>query len=186
MPGIKDITGQRFGRLVAIKRISRGKYKNAQWLCQCDCGHKHKVLTGNLRIGGTISCGRHRGKHGYSGRTKNHHPLYEIWCAMRSRCNNPNNHAYKDYGGRGIKVCKRWNDFTNFIADVGERPPNHSLNRINNNGNYNPKNVRWSTPLEQRHNRRPEEPRKRIGQFTTVELKTELKRRTHLKRAQAP
>ena len=94
---------------------------------------------------------------------------------MLQRCNNPNNPAYHNYGGRGIKVCERWYDFNNFLADVGERPhPDRSLDRYpNNDGHYEPGNVRWATAEQQRNN----QGLKRLDQFTTVELKAELLRR---------
>jgi hypothetical protein len=92
-------------------------------------------------------------KHGYKGRTE-----FIIWCAMRQRCLNPRNQAYKDYGGRGIKICKRWSDFKNFLKDMGTRPAGKTLDRKNNDGNYTPKNCRWATPRQQSRNRRPRRP----------------------------
>ena len=86
------------------------------------------------------------------------HPLYLTWKGMRNRCNNPRTPRYSDYGGRGIKVCKRWDKFENFLADMGEKPPGMSLDRKNNNGNYTPRNCRWATPAEQRKNSRPFKP----------------------------
>lgn len=86
---------------------------------------------------------------------KEKHPLYKIWSGMRSRCNNLNNKHYKDYGGRGITICESWNDFNNFSRDMGPRPsPKHSIDRINNNGNYEPSNCRWATNLQQSYNTR--------------------------------
>ena len=83
---------------------------------------------------------------------------YTIWCSMRQRCNNPSDAAFKYYGGRGIRVCERWGDFRNFLADMGSRPKGLWLDRINNDGDYEPSNCKWSTPKEQANNRRSSEP----------------------------
>lgn len=94
---------------------------------------------------------------------KSRHPLYRAWGSMIARCNNPSHTSYKSYGGRGIKVCDRWRSFPSFLEDVGERPtPAHQLDRVDNNGNYSPDNVKWSTPAEQAWNRR-ENPRNTSG-----------------------
>jgi len=93
-------------------------------------------------------------KHGHSLRNGKESPTYQSWRHMKYRCLNPNCSDYKNYGGRGIKVCERWMDFTNFLADMGEKPEGLTLDRINNDGNYEPGNCRWATWKEQRQNQR--------------------------------
>lgn len=159
MPKAIDITGQRFGRLVAIRRSHlHSKSRRLHWLCRCDCGQFSTPTVNALRSGNTRSCGctGRNFRHGYTSRDKrNRHPLYNIWSQMLHRCNNPNAKEYKNYGARGITVCTRWRDFPAFLVDVGERPSSGlSIDRINNDGNYEPGNVRWATPKEQSNNTR--------------------------------
>lgn len=128
--------------------------KNCEVLC--NCGVKKRVRTQHILSGDTKSCGcLHKEitkellkTHGLSKK-----PEYPIWKNIIQRCKNPNSPAYNRYGGRGIKLCKRWERFPNFLADMGCRPSNnHSVDRVNNNGNYCAKNCKWSTPKEQRRN----------------------------------
>jgi len=159
-----DITNIRFGRLVALRPVGKASSRNILWLCQCDCGNQSIVSTGDLRRKNrpTKSCDRsdecragRNYKHGESYFGPNPSPEYRAWRAMHSRCENPNVRNYKDYGGRGITVDPKWNNFVTFLADVGRRPhPELSLDRINNDKGYFPGNTRWATRSQQRRNRR--------------------------------
>lgn len=162
---IKNLIGQRFGLLIVIKRLPNiGQY--IQWLCLCNCGTTKIVRGSSLTGGHTKSCGcfqeevrikfgKLNYKHGYANKNSR---MYLIWSAMKHRCNNKNNKKYKNYGARGITVCERWsnkkNGFQNFLEDVGEIPKRLTLDRINNNGNYEPNNWRLATRKEQNRNTR--------------------------------
>lgn len=155
----RDLSGQRFGRLVAIETNRRDHRHNRLWRCQCDCGNEVEVNVNRLVTGNTKSCGcLYVDAHKTHGATvgRGRVPEYIAWMHMRARCTNPKLPQFKDYGGRGIRVCDRWNDYASFIADMGNRPsPRHSLDRIDVNGNYEPGNCRWATKDVQQHNRRP-------------------------------
>lgn len=152
-----DLTGQKFGRLTVIGVFS--KSKKIKWSCICECGKKKNVLAHKLRDGLIKSCGCYRlEKKEISGITQRGVIVaeYTCWKTIKNRCYNKNNGYYSDYGGRGIKVCERWlHSYKNFLEDMGKKPtPNHSIDRIDVNGNYDPANCRWSTPEVQSRNKR--------------------------------
>jgi hypothetical protein len=155
MKHLIDLAGQRFGRLTVV---SYGKNAREGWFCRCDCGVEWFVPSGSLRNGSTRSCGCLK-RDEMSQRLRTHGgafmPEYKIWEAMRRRCSKPSDPSYKNYGARGISVCERWLDYGNFLADMGKRPtPKHTLDRTNNDGNYEPGNCHWATRSEQAKNRR--------------------------------
>lgn len=160
-----DLAGQTFGRLTVQGRVGVDSHgRNSIWLCRCECGTEVRARADHLRSGRMRSCGclrvevtqRTKTKHGHARQNEPRHPLYHTWAHMVERCHDPRRAGYQWYGARGIKVCERWRrDFTAFLADMGPRPsPKHSLDRINNDGDYEPGNVRWATAKEQRANQR--------------------------------
>lgn len=144
-----DLTNKIFHNWRVIK-YSHTKNKIAFWECVCKCG-KIKIVNGSsLRRNLSKSCG----SCGTKG-TKNYlHPLYSTWYGMMNRCYNKNHMHYKNYGGRGILVCERWHDFSNFASDIVTKQKNKTLDRINNDGNYELSNCKWSNSLEQSNNTR--------------------------------
>jgi hypothetical protein len=166
-----DITGQKFGRLTAI-RFVRSTRKQRVWLCECECGRRAEVRASKLRYGSTRSCGclqpeaaraAHL-RHGHASRATASHgtPEYRVWATMIQRCGNPKNGSWRYYGALGVHVCRRWRRFENFLADMGRRPKGKrgqrarfSIDRFPNPaGNYQPSNCRWATMKEQATNRR--------------------------------
>lgn len=156
-----DLTGRRYGRLVVLRFICRNNW-HSWWHCQCDCGGETVVRMNTLRTGRTLSCGCLRLQriiemvttHGHS-RGGKLTPTYTAYRSAKNRCHNPNNKSYRDYGGRGITMHSTWlDDFSQFVKDMGERPPDRSLERSDNDKGYEPGNCIWGSRTEQANNRR--------------------------------
>lgn len=172
--------GSIFGRLTVVRvlkyqQILKRKSTKIRYMCLCSCGKKviaegyrlrsgHKRSCGCLQRDAATKSGKNRRKHGYAGDDRP--PEYMTWVRMRRRCQNSESDDYSNYGGRGISVCDRWEIFSNFLEDMGKRPSkHHSIDRINNNGNYTPDNCRWATIKQQNRN-------KRTTRELTIERKT--------------
>lgn len=157
-----EITGKRFARLTVQWPAGRGatcarggtsRHPEIHWLCLCDCGQLAIVKGSHIRSGTAESCGCKKIRHGHTVNYKCS-PTWVTWKAMRDRCSEPSHKSYPRYGGRGIRVCERWDSFELFLANVGMRPEGKSLDRWPNpDGNYEPGNVRWATAKQQRVNR---------------------------------
>lgn len=167
-----EMVGRKFGKWAVLKEVPKRLNKRA-FLCQCVCGSEHVVMGDNLRAGGSTQCrscsskikGKKYGTHRRTGT-----PLYHVWRSVKLRCRTPSFTGFKNYGGRGIDVCDRWfESFESFLEDMGEPPtPKHQLDRIDNDGNYEPENCRWVLPAVQQNNRRNNRILEHNGQRKTL------------------
>lgn len=170
MTALIDLTGCRFGRLEVLERAA-AEGRPTRWLCRCACGTTKVIRGGDLRSGATRSCGcalsdaakARVAVHGVPDNTRHGHgahragrrtPTYVVWSNLIQRTTNPRHPYWDSYGGRGITVCDRWRDFSNFLADMGEKPDGLTIDRIDNDGGYEPGNCRWATWSQQRRNQR--------------------------------
>jgi hypothetical protein len=184
-----DLQGQIFGRFT-ILGFSHVHQRNAYWHVACSCGNKRVVSGNSLKRGLTKSCGcygrevtgNRRRSHGMSRSRE-----YGAWCKMISRCTNPKDRRFNEWGGRGITVCERWlHSFANFYADMGDKPPRTLLDRIDNDGNYEPGNCRWAMPSESNFNRHKPRRTKALKSWTSLSRSQRFRRMRQLNRQPSP
>jgi hypothetical protein len=162
---LQDFTGQQFGQWRVLSRGENSNSRRVRWRCRCACGTERLVFANHLHTGRSKSCGcaRPSGPKHHSYKHGSDPALYKIWCNIIQRCENPKNTAYNNYGGRGIRICTAWREnFAVFARDMGKRPSTkHSIDRIDNDGDYSPDNCRWATKRQQMRNTR----RKRLVKY---------------------
>ncbi len=153
-----DLTGLRFGFLVVeSKQPNDRPYKTSLWRCRCDCGNSRVVQRSALVCGVQVSCGCYNKKRVIETHTTHglhRHSAYGTWKSMIDRCYNPDSRDFKDYGGRGIKVCNEWHELASFVAAMGPKSKGQSIDRLDENGNYEPGNCRWTDALGQGEHKR--------------------------------
>lgn len=144
-----DFTGKKFGSIKVVMRVKNDKHRRAMWLCWCEACSLFRIFAG-IKFSSCKSkgCTCKNKTHGEKGTG-----TYNSWASMIQRCNNKNNPKYPTYGGRGIKICKRWYSYKKFRSDMGERPADKSIERLNNDKGYCPSNCSWATPFEQANNK---------------------------------